>query len=108
MSQDVQSKFKAVKSKFRINMGVQTRQSRKKASSVWYHLIRVCLLLFRTYATMSKQHVRDFKLIYHLSSFAGGSVNDLKLCSYSCVLSDYSIDMLKKDAQMRANGLSRY
>lgn len=60
---------------------------------------------------MSEQHVGDFKLIHHLSCFAGGSVNDfidLKLCSCSCALLDYSTDMLKEDVQERANGLSRY
>lgn len=53
---------------------------------------------------MSKQHVRNFKLIHHLSSFAGGSVNDfvdVKLCSCSCALLDYTTDVLKKDTQMR-------
>lgn len=40
MSQDVQSKFKAVKLKLRINMGVQTNKTKqkKKSSNVWYHL----------------------------------------------------------------------
>lgn len=50
---------------------------------------------FRTYAMMSEQHVGDFKLIYHLSCFAGRSVNDvidLKLNSCTCALLDYSID----------------
>lgn len=60
---------------------------------------------------MPKQHVGDFKLIHHLQCFAGGSVNDFidpRLCSCSCALLDYSIDMLKKDVQVRANGLSRH
>lgn len=53
---------------------------------------------------MSKQHVGDFKLIYHLSSFAGGSANDfidLKLCSCSCALLGFTTDALKKGTQMR-------
>lgn len=42
----LQSKFKGIKSKFRITSGIQTKRNRKKkSSSFWYHFIGfVCLI----------------------------------------------------------------
>lgn len=107
MLQDLQSKFKAQKSKFRINLGFKQGKAESKSSGFPSEYLPG----FRVHARMPKQHGGDFKLTHHLQCFAGGSVNDFidpKLCSYSCAFLDYSIDMLKKDVQVRANGLSRH
>lgn len=107
MLKDLQSKFKVKKDR---NSGLNWGSNKAKQKQN-PQAFSVCLPGFRTHAMMSTRRAGDFKLIHHLQRFAGGSVNDFigpRLCSCSCALLDYSIDMLEKDVQVRANGLSRH